>query len=317
MMASLDPVQHLIAFVSCGFLVTVSATSQHTLLLTYQMEILNARNWGVGEGMSVFAYRMAILTGGAGALYLSTLFTWQEVYIFITSLMSIGLIAVLIMREPDRFASQHSHPFTKRWEWTRYAVIGPFKDFMAQKGWIAILVFMLIYRLPENLLGMMQALFLLDLGFTKIQISDVAKVFGLSATIFGGFIGGYLIRLCGYKKTLFWAGVAHGISCLLFLTQERLGPNISFLYLTIGVEHFFSGVALTAFFSYQFTCCSIRFAATQLALLTSVAGITQTLAPALAGRIIDVFGWTPYLTLVVLSSLPGIWWVYRIPYSRS
>jgi MFS transporter, PAT family, beta-lactamase induction signal transducer AmpG len=315
-MISLDPILNLKAFVACGFLVTISAASQHILLLAYQMETLDSRDWGIGEGMGVFGFRMAILTGGAGALYLATFLSWKEVYLLISLLMSIGLIAVLIMQEPNRFAQQHTHSFTKRWEWMRYALIGPFKDFMLQKGWQAILVFMLIYRLPDNLLAMMQTLFYVDLGFSFIEIGSVEKVFGLGAMILGGFIGGYCIRIYGFKKTLFWGGLIHGLSCLLFLMQAQLGPNLSFLYLTIGVEHFFSGVALTAFFSYQLTCCSLRFAATQLALLTSFAELGRVFANPLAGLIIDFSGWTPWLIVIILSSIPAAWWISRIPFSR-
>ena len=315
-MASLDPLDNLKAFVACGFLVTISAASQHVLLLTYQIETLNSRNWGVGEGMSVFSYRMAILTGGAGALYLVDFFTWQEIYIFMALLMFIGLIAVLIMGEPDKIMSQRVQSFVKKGNWLRYALIGPFKDFMTQKGWMAILVFMLIYRLPEHLLNMMQTLFLIDIGFSYSEISVVAKTFGLGASILGSIIGGYWIRIYGYKNTLFWGGLCHGVSCLLFLAQEKIGGNLPFLYLTIGIEHFFSGVALTAFFSYQLTCVNVSFAATQLALLTSFANISATLAKPFSGLVIDSYGWTFYLTLVVISSLPGVWWVYRIPFSR-
>jgi len=315
-MACLDPIQDLYAFVSLGFLVTISAASQHVLLLTYQIETLHSRDWGVGEGMSVFAYRMAILTGGAGALQLATFFTWQDVYLILTLLMFIGLIAVLVMREPDRFALEHNHSFTQKGEWIRYALLEPFKDFMGKQGWIAILVFMLIYRLPENFFGMMQTLFLLDLGFTNTEISMVGKFFGLGTMILGGFIGGYWIRLYGYRRTLFWGALAYGLSCSLFLIQARLGAYLPFLYLTIGVEHFFGGIALTAFFSYQLTCSSVAFAATQLAILTSLDTLGRTLVQPLAGVFIDHFGWMPYLTLVILSSIPGILWVYYIPYSR-
>ncbi len=315
-MVLLDPLENLIAFVTCGFVVTISAASQHVLLLAYQMETLPSRDWGVGEGMSVFAYRMAILTGGAGALYLSEFFSWQAVYLFIMLLMSVGLIAVLLTKEPDRFSLQHTPSYAKADDWIRYVLIGPFKDFMAQKGWVAILVFMLIYRLPDNLLQMMQTLFLLDLGFTKIEVSNVAKVFGLGATLFGGFMGGYWIRLYGYKKILFWAGIAHGLSCLLFLIQNQLGANLPFLYFTIGIEHFCSGIALVTFFSYQLTCSSIAFAATQLALLTSFSDVSRSFASPVAGFIIDSFGWMFFLVFVTLSSIPGILWVSRIPYSQ-
>jgi len=315
-MISQNPIENLYGFVGCGFLVTISAASQHILLLTYQMETLHSREWGVGEGMSVFAYRMAILTAGPGALSLATVLSWQEVYIFIIFLMLVGLMGVLFVRESE-LSQKRSLSFTTKGEWVRYALIHPFKDFMTQKGWIAILVFMLIYRLPENLLSTMQTLFLLDLGFTYIEISTVAKTFGMVASMLGGFMGGHWIRQYGYKKTLFWGALAHGTSCLLFLAQGKLGANLSFLYVTIGVEHFFSGVMLTGFFSYQLTCASMAFAATQLALLTSFANLSGVIAKPLAGVLIDHFGWVPYFSLVVLASIPGVLWVYRIPFSRA
>jgi len=108
----------------------------------------------------------------------------------------------------------------------------------------------------------------------------------------------------------------HGVSCLFFLAQAQLGANLSFLYVTIGIEHFFSGMALTAFFSYQLMCCNLKFAATQLALLTSFAGLSRTFCSPFAGWVIDSFGWTPFLWIVVLSSLPGVLWVSLIPFSR-
>lgn len=316
-MVTQNPVENLYAFVAFGFLVTISAASQHVLMLTYQMETLTSRDWGVGEGMSVFTYRMAILTAGPGALSLATWLSWQEVYLLISFLMSIGLVSVLIMGEPEGCVGRRSPSFRTKGEWLRYAFMNPFKDFMTQKGWIAILVFMLIYRLPENFLSMMQTLFLLDLGFTYIEISAVAKTFGMAASLLGGFIGGYWIRLYGYKKILVWGALAHGVSCLLFLMQEKLGANVPFLYVTIGVEHFFSGVMLTGFLSYQLTCANMAFAATQLALLTSFANLAGTLAKPIAGIVIDHFGWALFLVLVVLSSIPGILWVYRIPFPRN
>jgi PAT family beta-lactamase induction signal transducer AmpG len=297
--------------------VTISAASQHILLLAYQIETLHSMDWGVGEGLSVFGFRMGILTAGPIALGLATYFSWQEVYLFLAFLMLFGLIPVLMRGELENISSQITPSFAKKRDWFLYAIIAPFKDFMCQKGWIAILVFMFLYRLPDNLLSMMQTLFLLDLGFTKIEISLVAKTFGMGTAIFGGLVGGYWIRLYGYKKTLLWGALAHGAACLLFLVQARLGANLPFLYVTVGIEHFCSGLMLTAFLAYQLTCANIAFAATQLALLTSFTNLAGLFAKPLSGIVIDNFGWVPYLVLVVFSSIPGILWVYRIPFPRA
>ncbi|MBS0271252.1 MAG: MFS transporter [Proteobacteria bacterium] len=315
-MAFLDPLLNMYAFVACGLLATISSASQHILLLTYQMESLSAENWGIGEGMGVFTYRMAILTGGAGALYLASFLSWQEVYFFLSFLIVVGLVAVLFMEEPEKVRKNHFRSFAKYRDWFKHAFFSPLKDFMLQKGWQAILLFMFLYRMPENLFGMMQTLFLLDLGFTYIEVSSAAKVFGLGATILGGFFGGYFIRLYGYKKTLYWSALAHCVSSLLFIGQAQVGANLPFLYMTIGIEHFFSGMALTGFFSYQLTCCTLSFAATQLALLTSLAALSRTLTSPIAGKLIDSFGWEPFLIVVTLSSIPGIWLVKKIPFSR-
>lgn len=313
-MTSCDPVENLYAFLAYGFLVTFSAASQHILLLAYQIETLYSRDWGIGEGMSVFGYRMGILTAGPIALSLATYLSWQGIYIFLAFLMLVGLIPVLMGGELEPIYSPSS---AKKRDWLRYAIIEPFKDFMHQERWITILVFMLLYRLPDNLLSMMQTLFLLDLGFTKIEISLVAKTFGMGTAVFGGFVGGYWIRLFQYKKTLLWGAVAHCIACLLFLVQAKLGANLPFLYVAVGIEHFCSGIMLTAFLSYQLTCANITFAATQLALLTAFTNLGGVFVKPLAGMIIDRFGWVAFLVLVVLSALPGILWVYRIPVPQS
>lgn len=315
-MIALDPIQNMIPFVACGFLVTFSAASQHVLLLAFQIESLETQNWGIGESMGVFGFRMAILTGGAGALYLATFFTWKEVYFIITLLMLIGLFAPLLAHTPKQNLHAKKDGSRSPQEWIAYAVIQPFKEFMTKQGWWAILVFMLIYRLPENLLGMMQTLFLLNLGFTYVEVASVEKVYGLGATILGGIIGGYIIRSYGFKSALLWGGIGYGLSLVLFLLQAHMGPNLSFLYVAIGIEHLFSGLSLTAFFSYQLTCCSIRFAVTQLALLTSFASLPRTFASPIAGYAIDSWGWIPFIILVIFSSLPGILWLKVIPHEK-
>jgi PAT family beta-lactamase induction signal transducer AmpG len=228
-------------------------------------------------------------------------------------LMLIGLVPTLLMEAPEAFQGHESPPVLTRKEWWHYVLIRPFKDFMTQSRWWAILVFMLIYRLPENFLSQMQSLFLLNLGFTYIELGIVGKTFGMGASLVGSMAGGYWIRQYGYRPTLFWGAVAHGVSCLLFLVQNKLGAHLPFLYVTIGIEHFFSGVMLTGFFSYQLLCSNVAFAATQLALLTSFSSLSKVVAKPIAGVVIDHFGWVYYLVLVVLSAIPGMLWVFRIP----
>lgn len=313
-MTRLDPIENMGCFFACGLMVSIAAASQHILLLTYQIETLNSRDWGIGEGMSISAFKIAILTSSGGAMYLAQFMSWQEVYLIISILLFIGLFAVLVMKEPDRNVQASPQ---KTWEWFWYIIMEPLKTFTSQKGWLAIIILMLFYRLPENLFQMMQLLFFQDLGFSTGEIITVVKVFGMTASICGSIAGGYFIRTKGYKWTLFWGALLHGMVLICFLVLAKLGTNLPFFYLTVGLECFLSGLTLTAFFSYQLTCVSITFAATQLALLTSLEQLSRSFASPVSGFVIDTYGWTSFLGLLILSSIPGVLWISRTPFSRT
>ena len=67
-----------------------------------------------------------------------------------------------------------------RWaERLRSAVVDPFADFMRRRYWLAILLFIALFKLGEALAGVMTAPFYLSLGFTRTEVAAVGSVFGL------------------------------------------------------------------------------------------------------------------------------------------
>jgi len=315
-LSRLSPTEDLTLFVSVCLLTSVAAASQHVLLLAYQVQTIEQRDWGVGESLSVFGFRMAILTSGAGALYMASWMPWQDVYLILAAVMVVCLVVVLIIPEPhidnllvykkgDTF-SQKVYLWFKNVAWKSYA------DFMKREGWVSVLVFMLIFRAPDYLLGAMPTLFFLDLGFSKVQVAEVSKFYGLIMTILGGFVGGVMIREWRFKKTLLIAGYFHGFSMLFYLWQNAVGYHIPTLYATISLENFSGGMGLTAFFSYQLTQCKPQFAATQLALMTATVAISQRIGGVFSGILVDNLGWNEFFSIVALSAIPGVLWIHRL-----
>ena len=74
---------------------------------------------------------------------------------------------------------------------------------MRRPGWIPVLLFILLYKFGDALAGVMSNPFFMELGFTKIEIANVSKAFGLAATIAGGIMGGMLVSRLGIIKSLF------------------------------------------------------------------------------------------------------------------
>lgn len=312
-MVMLNPLEHFPLFMLAGFVMTFSGASQHVLLLAYQREILSSQSWGMGEGISIFTYRLGLLTASAGSLYLATYTDWTVVYGLMGALMSIGLLALFFVKDSHRAPSL---PSSKNWKtWLNNAFLGPFKDFTHQYRWPLILAFMLLYRLPEHCLHPFLSLFLLNLDFSYTEIANATKVCGMMATITGGIVGGYAIRLYGYKLILRGGAIGYGLSCLLFLLLGNFRTSVPAFYGIIILEHFFSGFTLASFFAYQLACCNQSFAATQIALLTSFTSLGALFSP-LAGLLIEKFGWSPYILFTALSAVPGILCLSYLPFPQ-
>ena len=56
-------------------------------------------------------------------------------------------------------------------EWLTTAVVGPFADFMRRPVWLAILIFVLGYKLGEAMAGVMAMPLYISLGFSLTEIA--------------------------------------------------------------------------------------------------------------------------------------------------
>ncbi|MFP6759552.1 MAG: MFS transporter, partial [Alphaproteobacteria bacterium] len=137
--------------------------------------------------------------------------------------------------------------FSRSAEWIYDAVVCPFAEFMTRRGWMVILLFVVFFKFGDTLAGAMTNPFLVKIGFSKIEIAEVAKIFGFTATIAGLFLGGALISGAGIVRSLWITGILQLVSNLMFAVQAAAGANLSVLALTIGFENLASGMGTAAF----------------------------------------------------------------------
>jgi MFS transporter, PAT family, beta-lactamase induction signal transducer AmpG len=336
-LAVINPAENLLFTAGLLFFVAFSSATQDIVMLAYQAERLGRSQFGAGEAMSVFGYRIGMLVAGAGALYLSTFLNWGEIYMFMAILGIVGITTTLSIAEPNapvgeevRLREQRVKEYLKSHPklgarsalflaWVHAAVISPFLDFMRNPGWYAVIGIMLFYKLGDNLIGSMSNLFYVDLGFSASEIASASKVFGLWATILGGFIGGMFINRLGMMKSLFIFGLFHGISTLMYVVLEKAGGGLPLLYISIALENVTGGMRTTALFAFQFTLCNVSYAATQLALMTSCVHLGRTLCSSLSGWLVDTLGWTDFFYLATAATIPSLLfvvWLSRITGER-
>jgi len=309
-----DPTVNPWITAAVALLVAICSASQDIVIDAYRVEILKPEQQGAGAASIVLGYRLGMIISTAGALYLASHVSWLATYGIMAALVSIGMITVLLSGEPE---SPPSLTLPRKRErgirlWLRQHVIAPFADFMQRPHWLAILLFILLYKLGDAFMGVMTNPFLLDIGFSKEQIATIVKLYGVIATIVGSFIGGAMVFRLGTVRTLWICGIAHGLTNLMFVLQARAGADSGLLALSITLENMSGGMGTAAFVAFMSGLTHARFTATQYALLSSLAAFGRTWLSTPAGWFAERLGWQEFFLLSAALAIPGLltlWWL--------
>ncbi|MEM7120846.1 MAG: AmpG family muropeptide MFS transporter [Pseudomonadota bacterium] len=307
-MALTDPAHSPWLIAGLAVAVSFLSASQDIVIDAFRIESLDDRQQGAGAAMIIGGYRIAMLVSGAGALILAEYYGWSLSYLAMAALLGVGVVTVLVSREPDDKVEREAEDTLRRQEFSRLvgqgpsliqeagqwlysAVVAPFLEFLTRPGAIAILLFVLLYKFGDALAGTMTTPFILKIGFTKAQLAEIAKVYGFAATMIGVFVGGYLIRALGILKSLWICGILQAISNLMFAVQAWYGDNAMVLIATISFENLAGGMGTAAFVAYLSSLCNVAYTATQYALLTSFMAAGRTFMSSPAGWLVEHVNW--------------------------
>ena len=164
----------------------------------------------------------------------------------------------------------------------------PLMDFLIRFGKLAVPILALIclYRLADFVLNIMNP-FYQDLGFTKIEIAEVRKVFGVVATSLGVVAGGWMVARLGLIRTMVIGAFMSPVSNLVFAWLATQGHDLTALFIAISVDNVATGIAGTALIAYMSSLTSIGFTATQYALFSSLYALPGKIIATQSGKIIE------------------------------
>ncbi|MBM3545680.1 MAG: AmpG family muropeptide MFS transporter [Alphaproteobacteria bacterium] len=297
----IDPWWTALGAVAVAFL----SASQDIVLDAYRVELLEDREQAAGAAATQVGYRFGMLAAGAGALYLATFFGWQVTYATMGALMAVGILTVLFTREPAATeALAPTRPGISGW--IADAVFAPFADFVTRPNWLLILVFVVLYKLGDALAGTVSSPFYVAMGFSKIEIANISKIFGVVSTLVGVALGGVVTYRLGLLRGLMVCGVLQALSNLMFAIQAMVGYDVTMLMVTIATENITGGMGSAAFVAYLSSLCSVSYTATQYALLSSLAATARTMLSSSGGWLAETLGWVPFFGFTVLAAIPGL-----------
>ncbi|MEO5375073.1 MAG: AmpG family muropeptide MFS transporter [Alphaproteobacteria bacterium] len=316
-----NPAADLTRTVALAIVVAICSASQDIVIDAYRVEVLREEQYGAGAAMVQFGYNMAMLVTGFGSLYLAQFLSWYWVYPAAAALVTVGMITVLVNPEPP----EHRPPVAAGRgvaAWLRTAVAAPFLDMVERQGWSVLLIFafVLLYKVGDSFAGAAATPFYLKIGFSKVDIANVSKLFGVAATIIGTMVGGAMVARLGIMRALLVCGVLQMLSNLTFAYLASVGAHLPTLYLAIAAENVTGGMGSAAFVAYLSGLCNLTYTGTQYALLSSIGTLTRNTVAATWGGMVDHVGWVDFFLFTTVAALPGLilllWMMRRFPMAR-
>ncbi|WP_216825122.1 AmpG family muropeptide MFS transporter [Agarilytica rhodophyticola] len=195
--------------------------------------------------------------------------------------------------------------------WILVAVVAPLREFFSRNGVklsIALLLFVLLFKLGEAFLGRMSILFYKEVGFTNSQIATYSKILSWWLTVVFALVGGLINARLGLLKGLLISGIAMASTNLLFALIAVVGPEEDLYALAVILDGFTAGWSTVAFVSFISLLCNHAFSATQYALLASLGNLGRTSLSSFSGQIVDWLdgNWALFFILTTIMIIPSL-----------
>ena len=198
--------------------------------------------------------------------------------------------------------------FARLAAWFAGAVVSPFVEFFRRNGMLALLILLLIgtFRLSDITMGVMANPFYLDLGFSKVEIANVTKVFGFFMTILGAGLGGIIVMRYGIYWPLLLGAVLVPVTNLFFVWLATSEPDLVSLAVVISVDNLSGGFATSAFIAYLSSLTNTTYTATQYALFSSLMTLPAKIIGGFSGIVVEAAGYAWFFLYAGLLGAPAL-----------
>lgn len=333
-MSTQNPVQSLTGVALAALFIAFCSTTQDIAVDAWRIESAPSHLQGAMAAAYQLGYRVAIMTGTAGALWIAADHGWATSYATMACCGAIGIVATLLAREPHQSIPRESLmqearvvawlAQRPRWpQWLRTVganfvggVVAPLTDFFARNGLafgLLLFAFICTYRLTDYTMGVMANPFYLDHGFTLKQIATAVKAFGLVSSLIGVVLGGVIVAKLGIMRALLAGGILVIISNLNF---AALASTESSNALVLGLVNAFDNLSLgvhgTSLLAFLASLTSARYTATQYAVLSSIYALPGKLLMGTSGFVVDAIDYPAFFVYTAALSLPALTMLFFI-----
>ena len=192
--------------------------------------------------------------------------------------------------------------------------VAPIADFFRRYGKKALLLLALIglYRISDIVAGVISNVFYQDMGFSKTDIANAVKLFGVVMVIGGGFLGGLLAQRLRIMQAMMVGAVLACITNLLFVLLTYHPGSLLYMYIAVVFDNLAAGLASAVFIAFLSALTSIRFTAVQYAIFSSLMTLFPKVLGGYSGSIVDNMGYPFFFIFTFAIGIPILLLIYLV-----
>lgn len=319
MLSKLAAREDTLMFALLCLTVAFLSSAQDTVLGALRIEIIPLSKQGAAAGIYIFGYRIGMLLSSSGAIYLSSYLSWNKIYeLFAWVILMFPLLLIFTVKNKSLINKNVTAAPYKQTETNndRGGVLRFLDSLLKPIGsygfLIAVISFLALYRLPDNMLNIMLNPFLLYLKFDAYEIASIGKLLGIITAMLGGFIASWIMKKQPITTSLLRFGILHAVAHSLFIIQEIYGKNLCLLFIVIGIESITGGMSMAAYIAFIGSLCQGKLRATQYSFFSAMMGVSRSTIPAISGYIVIEFGWQRFFLFTTLAALPSLLLLYML-----
>ena len=311
----------VLLFVALAFL---SATHDVAIDAYYLEALPSEREQSLYSGIRVMAYRVAIIYSksflvimagvsgwfwgfGVGALTMLALFFFHLVYLKPTE-------------KKDHGINGNKKEKLKK---SLLVYLDAFRSYMAQDKAILVLVFIIMYKLGDEIMFSMNTPFLLrEIGMTKAQLGWVSGIVGTICAIGGSLWGGKWISSWGLKRAIWPMTIIMNITILAYALLAWVKPDpmtnsgLALITFINGYEQIAAGLGTAVLIVFLMNKCQADYKASHYAIGSAIMSLGGTIMGGFGGVFVEQFGYMNLFLFGFLASVPSMVMIFWVPLGR-
>ncbi|ABV79810.1 AmpG [Rickettsia bellii OSU 85-389] len=302
---SFSPCDNIYITATILFIISFCVATQDIVLDAYRIERpTSKKELSLAFTFGSIGFRLGMLLGSVGALYISVIFDWSTVYKLAICITFLGPMIVLCIKEPKPKQKSHRTKdlinLKQYFEVIKSSIISLKNE---QQHLLLIMLFVFLYKAADSIPMAMSSPLLLDLSFTTHEIAFIYKAYGLLIMIVGGALGGILSTKIGILRSVLTGGIIQLLSPLMFMILAIVGYNVKIFIITITTQNFCIGFAGTIISIYFANLCNSEFIATQYSIIASFSSVSRIVLAALGGICAKYLPWSLFFFCNTLFSM--------------